>query len=242
MSPPRVLASPQVCAFVKVISGVSMRTSRAMPRLKARTERVQGLTPAVGIAGIVRLAHAAHQRLKTPAVGQGGGVDEEGEVAAGNEGGRQAAVIDLDGPLVGQGGFADPPKAAQVQAMIGSEPFTPGWAMLEEPASKHPARGQFRGMALAVVEADGLDARIALQGPGETHRQVLSSGEQHKGRGLEVSGYWAHGTAWRALARAGDQGIGAPHTRSAPASTVSRPRRRDARRAVPLDRAGWCLE
>ena len=37
------------------------------------------------------------------------------------------------------------------------------------------------GMALAVVEADRLDACMALERPGEAGRGVLAAGEQHQG-------------------------------------------------------------
>ena len=40
-------------------------------------------------------------------------------------------------------------------------------------------------MALVVVEADGLDAREALERPGQADRRILPAGEQHQ-RGVGI--------------------------------------------------------
>ena len=53
-----------------------------MPSFSARLQRVQRVAPAVGIAGIVGLAHAADQRVQPAPVGQGRGVGEEDQIAA----------------------------------------------------------------------------------------------------------------------------------------------------------------
>ena len=41
---------------------------------------------------------------------------------------------------------------------------------------------KFHPMPLAIGKADGLDARIALQGPGEADRGILPAGKEHQGR------------------------------------------------------------
>jgi hypothetical protein len=41
--------------------------------------------------------------------------------------------------------------------------------------------GEFDRMALAIVEADGFDAGITLQGPGQASGGVLSATEQYEG-------------------------------------------------------------
>ena len=45
----------------------------------------------------------------------------------------------------------------------------------------HGALVELHGVALAVGEADGLDALVALQRPGEADGGVLPAGEQHEG-------------------------------------------------------------
>jgi hypothetical protein len=65
--------------------------------------------------------------------------------------------------------------------MIVAEPLGPGWKngrkQLEDPL----ARFELGAMALPVVEADRLDALVALERPGKAGGGVLASGEKNQG-------------------------------------------------------------
>ena len=63
-----------------------VETKRAsMPRLSATCSALMRVVAAIGVAGIIRLAHAADEVLQPAPVGQGGGEGEEQQVAAGTK-------------------------------------------------------------------------------------------------------------------------------------------------------------
>ena len=80
----------QVAALSIHISGVSMAEGRVHAERDGSGEGLQRVVAAVGIAGEVGLAHAADERADAAPVGQGRGVGEEQQIAAGHEGVGQA--------------------------------------------------------------------------------------------------------------------------------------------------------
>ena len=68
--------------------------------------------------------------------------------------------------------------------MVFAQPARPVWKLSGDPSTDGQARLHLHPMALAVVEAHGLDPPIARKRPGQADRGVLPAGEQHKGAGL----------------------------------------------------------
>ena len=95
-SPPSFCASSQVSAFDSHISGVSMAKGISVPSLIASAKRAQGRVAAIRIAGIVRLAHAADERMQPAPIAERRGIGEEHEVSSRHEGARQARGQHLD--------------------------------------------------------------------------------------------------------------------------------------------------
>ncbi len=151
--------------------------------IQRRLERVQGVAAAVGVAGEVRLAHAAHQMGQPAPVRQGRGIGQEHQVTPRHEGRGKAPLGHLYGPLGGEGGRSDGAEAPDIDDMVFAEPAHPHRKATRDPlAHPHPS-SEFGCMALAVVEADRLDPLIAVQRPGEADAGILAAGEQHQGGG-----------------------------------------------------------
>uniref|UniRef100_A0A0N4ZLG9 LigA n=1 Tax=Parastrongyloides trichosuri TaxID=131310 RepID=A0A0N4ZLG9_PARTI len=80
--------------------------------------RLDGVVAAVGIAGIVRLAHAADQGFQPPPVSQRRRGDQEDQISPRNKGVGQAARVGLNGALGGHGRLADGAETCQIDHMI----------------------------------------------------------------------------------------------------------------------------
>ena len=142
-------------------------------------QRLQRIVAAIGIAGIIRLAHAADEMFDAAPVGDRSGKGEEQQVAPGNESVGQAARGEGDLLVLGERGLAELAEESKDRAgglrrdappMIGKSCFS---------AARMSARQSSSiAVALAVVETDGLDMRIALERPCEARGGVLSSGEE----------------------------------------------------------------
>ena len=90
-------------------------------------ERAQGRVAAIRIAGIVRLAHAADERMQSAPVAERRRIGEEHEIAPRHEGRRQAGGEHLDLGAGGERGLADGAEARDVDHMVRPEPRAPGW-------------------------------------------------------------------------------------------------------------------
>ena len=170
--------------------------SCAMPRFSARLHGVQGVAPAVRIAGEVGLAHAADQRASGPAgrpaprhrpgtPGCGPGTKVEGRPLVG----------DLDGPLGGQGRS----RRSRRSRCMSSTWSSPSRARpVREPLARSRARTtcarlQLDGVALAIVEAHRLDAARSAPAPRPGRRWSPGRRRTAPGRYRRV----AFGRAWR---------------------------------------------
>ena len=65
--------------------------------------------------------------------------------------------------------------------MIGTEPGRPSGEPRPQSSQHDRPLAQLDGMALAVVEADRLDAIVACQCVSHANGRVLATGEQHEG-------------------------------------------------------------
>ena len=148
---------------------------------------------AVGVAGIVRLAHPPDQHLKTPPISQGGGAGQEKQITARHECRRQTTGVKRDCPVGCQGAFGDPAIACQVDNMVRPEALSPLRQCFRQADTDLDPGLHLDEMTLAVVKADRLYPWIPLQRPRQTGRTVLTAREEHEsrlcGRGQEI----AHG-------------------------------------------------
>ena len=138
-------------------------------------ERLQGVVAAVGIARIVGLAHAAHQRADVAAIGERGGVGEEQQVAAGNECARQARRSHLDGGLTRETRLADLSKRRQREHVVIAETCRPRRICRTQSSDDLSALIELDAVTLAVVEPDRFDVLEAIERRGETHGRVLTA-------------------------------------------------------------------
>ncbi len=139
---------------------------------------INGSLTAVGITGIVGLAHARHQDLQAATVRQGGGRRQKDQVAPRNEGCGQAALVHFNGHLAGQAAFGNTAIAGQVHHMIRPQTVGKLWQHILHGFAHRQTRLHLDHMALAIVETDGLDAVELLQRPRKTGGTVLTARKQ----------------------------------------------------------------
>ena len=163
---------------------------------KRRLGRANRRVAAIGIAGVIGLAHAADERGDSAPVSQGGGEGQKQNIAPGHEGVGQDGGAKGDLGLPGQRRLGDFAQRGYGHGVIIAKPRTPRWRHFRQTRAQNRALAEFDDVALAVVEADCLDAREARQRVGEAGGRVLSAGEQHQ-RGIagKVGHGMAHGLA-----------------------------------------------
>ena len=139
---------------------------------------LDGVVAAIGIAGVVGLAHAGDDVAGAAAIGERAGEAEEDQIAAGHEGGRQPVVGDFDRGFAGERGVGNIRRAHRVQP-CGRRQAAPS-SLTAFPSAPRVGAGapQLDRVALAVVEADGFDPRKALERPGEADGGILPAGEE----------------------------------------------------------------
>ena len=86
---------------------------------------LDGVVAAIGIAGIIGLAHAGDEMAGAAAIGDGAGEAEEDQIAAGHEGGRQAAVGDLDRGVAGERGVGNGGERIERDEVVLAQPRFP---------------------------------------------------------------------------------------------------------------------
>ena len=64
--------------------------------------------------------------------------------------------------------------------MVFAEPLAPRSRELRQPLANARAHVELDGVALAIIEPDGLDPGKALQRPGEADRRILTAREQNQ--------------------------------------------------------------
>jgi hypothetical protein len=141
-------------------------------------QRLERVVAAIGITREIRLAHAGNEMLGAAPIGDDRRKIEKDEIAARHEGRRQAFVIHGDSHFLRQRALAERPQHAEVDHVIGAEPVRPN--RLQRPKCGPQRRGaiELDRVALAIAEADRLDARETVERPGETCRRILTAGKQ----------------------------------------------------------------
>jgi hypothetical protein len=125
-------------------------------------QRLDGVVAAVGIAGEVRLAHAAHQVGDGAPPGDGGGKGEEQQIAPGHEAVGQAVLLHLEGDVTRERRLAELAQHAHVDEMVLAEPARPGGKPAANLLQHHKSLIQLDSVPLAVVKSDRLDMRKSL--------------------------------------------------------------------------------
>ena len=150
------------------------------PKIERELHRFDGVVAAIGIAGIIRLAHAGDQMLDSAPVGERSRECQEHEIAPGNEAGRQPAFTDFDRHLARERGIRDCGKRIELERMVLAKQVRPFRPQSDQTLADLSPHVELDPMTLAVVEADGLRACEAFQRPGQANRGILSAGKQHK--------------------------------------------------------------
>lgn len=139
-----------------------------------------GVVAAIGIAGIVGLAHAADDVGDAAPVGQRRGEGQKYEIAAWHERVGQAVSTHLDRHIARQRGLGHGGQRRDRQRMALAELCGPIGAQALDALEQPVAAIELDGVALAVREAKRLHAREAAQRPGEAGGGILAAGEQHQ--------------------------------------------------------------
>ena len=122
---------------------------------------------AIGIAGVIGFAHAADQRGDPAPVSQSGGEGQEQNIAPGHEGVGQAGGAKGDLGLPGQRRLRDFAQRGDGYGVIVAKTSAPRRRHFRQPRAQNRPLAEFDHVALAIVEADRLDAREARQCVGE---------------------------------------------------------------------------
>src|SRR6266853_1572213 len=144
-------------------------------------QRLDRIVAAVRVAGEIGLAHSAHERPDPPAVGKYSGGREEKQVPSRNEGVGQARFRHPDLDVLGHRGHAKRTDDAEIEHVILAELPAPRGKALAQLREDDRAALELDRVALAVAEADGLDAREIRERPGEAGGRVLPAGEEQQG-------------------------------------------------------------
>jgi hypothetical protein len=155
------------------------REARVHAQAERDLQRLDRVVAAIGIAREVRFAHAADQYADAAPVGRRAGEGEEEQVAPGYEGVRQARGLHADFHVVRHRGGAEPAQHVELQQMIAAEARRPARKFAPQPREDARPAIELGAVALPVVEADGLDARVALERPGQADGRILAAGEQN---------------------------------------------------------------
>ncbi|MGY4337458.1 hypothetical protein ACVWW3_002364 [Bradyrhizobium sp. LM2.9] len=139
-----------------------------------------GVVAAVGIAGIVGLAHAADDVGDAAPVGQRRGESQKHQIAAGHEGVGQAVGTHRDRDIARQCRLGHVRQRRDRQRVALAEFCGPIRAQAPDAVEQLVAAGQLDGMALAVIEPQRFHARKAVQRPGEAGGGILAAGKQHQ--------------------------------------------------------------
>src|SRR5258706_2556971 len=153
------------------------REARVHAQAERDLKRLDGVVAAIRIAGEVGLAHSPDQAADAAPVGERAGEREEEEIAPGHERVRQARRLHPDLDVVGHRRGAERIQHIHFEHVVLAEARSPArkffLQLLEDP---RPAI-QLDAVALAVVEADGPHALVALGRPGKAGGRVLTAGE-----------------------------------------------------------------
>ena len=166
-------------------------------------QRLQRVVAAVGISGVIGLAHAADQHAKSAPIGDGRGGRQEQDVAARHERRRQAVGAHRDFAVAGQRRVAEVLDQAEVQHVIGPQPARP----LADSA-RAARRGTRRGRQVrprAAGRSRSRWSRRARSGRAPTRRTWRSPGRRRTAPGrcrgnrhrMRLPATWAPGSGLR---------------------------------------------
>ena len=160
---------------------------RIEPQVQGHLQRLQRVIPAIRVARIIRLAHAAHEMAQAPSIGNCRGRREEQDVAPRNKCRGQPVAPHLDGDIRRQRRLAHLPDDRKIQHVVRAQPRTP--IRKGAPQARHErfAHLQLHGMPLPVRKTNGLDSLETRKRPRQAGRGILPARKQNQGlsrRGL----------------------------------------------------------
>src|SRR5262245_24618105 len=120
--------------------------------------------------------------LGTATVGNRARKGEENQVAAGHEGRRQAALGDLNGHIARERRFRNPTERVDFDHMVLAEPRCPIRAQVRHTLAHARPYLKLDRIALAIGEADRLDADESLECPGKADRRIQTAGKKDECR------------------------------------------------------------
>jgi len=118
--------------------------------------------------------------LQAALVGNDRGEGEEDQIATGHEGVGQPVRPLAERQIRCKRAFAHPAEHVERDHPVGPQPCGPGRRQRRDPAADRLAQLHLDAMALAVFEADGLDALETIERPGETGRRILPGRQKHQ--------------------------------------------------------------
>ena len=139
--------------------------------------RLHCLIPAIGIARVIRLAHAADEMRGAPPVGECAGESEENQIAGGDKGCGQTVFAYFDCNLACKCRFGNRSECIQPYKMILTKPGFPFRFDGDDFGADLRAHVEFDTVALAVIETDRFDAHEAVKRPGEANGGILPAGK-----------------------------------------------------------------
>jgi hypothetical protein len=143
-------------------------------------QRLDGIVPAIRVAGKIGLADAGHDMLDAPPIGGDRRHGQKQQVSPRHEGIGQAVRLHGDFGLSRQRCLAEFSDDPGIDDMIRAELRRPVRELGAQRAENRRADVQFHPVALAIVEADRLDAREAVKRPGQAGRRILPARKQHQ--------------------------------------------------------------
>jgi hypothetical protein len=143
--------------------------------------RLDGIVAAIGIARVIRLAHAGNEMLDAAPVGDRAGKGKENEIASRHEGGRQAVGGHFDLRVAGKRGLGNLAERVEIDDVILAEPLLPFRIECRELVADARPHRHLDAMTLTVFETDRLDARKACQRPCQRDGGILPAGKEHQG-------------------------------------------------------------
>src|SRR5581483_9810705 len=155
------------------------------PEPERAGHRLDCLVPAIGIARVIRFAHAGDEMRNAAAVSERARESEKNQVAARHEGRWQTVFANFDFDFARERRIGNGGERVQPDHMILAEPGFPFRLDREDLRADFRPHVELDAVALAVIEADRFHARETIERPGETNGGILPAGKQNKrSRGL----------------------------------------------------------
>src|SRR5207249_7837785 len=137
---------------------------------------LERVVAAIGISGIIGLAHSADEMPRTAAIAHRGGKGKKQEITAGDKCVRQSARVKGYRRFAGQPRITDLAQHAQIDDMVLGELAVPLRKLAPQTLQHRLAAIELDTVALAVIETDGFDRSKARERPCEAGRRILAAG------------------------------------------------------------------